>query len=51
MNFLKTLSNERGFKFLLVCHDPRIIKHADFMYEMKQGKLTEIDVNGGGYYE
>jgi len=49
MTFLKTLSKERGFKFLLVCHDNRIIKHADYMYRMEMGKLTEIDMNGGEF--
>ena len=49
MTFLKTLSKERGFKFLLVCHDPRIIKHSDYMYKMEMGKLTEVDMNGGEF--
>ena len=49
MTFLKTLSKERGFKFLLVCHDNRIIKHSDYMYRMEMGKLTEIDMNGGEF--
>lgn len=49
MHFLKTLASERGFKFLLVCHDNRIIKHADYIYRMEQGVLTEIDVNGGEF--
>jgi hypothetical protein len=49
MEFLKTLAHERGFKFLLVCHDPRIIKHADFMFRMEMGKLTEVDHNEGEF--
>lgn len=49
MTFLKTLSKERGFKFLLVCHDNRIIKHSDYMYRMEMGKLTEVDMNGGEF--
>jgi hypothetical protein len=49
MTFLKTLSKERGFKFLLVCHDSRIIKHSDYMYRMEMGKLTEVDMNEGEF--
>lgn len=49
MTFLKTLSKERGFKFLLVCHDNRIIKHSDYMYRMEMGKLTEVDMNEGEF--
>jgi hypothetical protein len=49
MNFLKTLSKERGYRFLLVCHDPRIIKYADYCYKMNMGKLTETDVNEGDF--
>lgn len=49
MNFLKTLSKERGFKFLMICHDNRIIKHSDYMYRMEMGKLTEVDMNEGEF--
>ena len=49
MEFLKTLAHERGFKFLLVCHDPRIIKHADFTFEMTMGSLREVDNNLGEF--
>lgn len=49
MKFLKTLSEQREFKFLLISHDAKIIKHADYMFEMVQGNLREIDLNEGGY--
>ena len=49
MTFLKTLSKERGFKFLLICHDPRIMKHANYMYKMEMGKLSEVDINEGEF--
>ena len=48
--FLKTLAHERGFKFLLVCHDPRIIKHADYTFEMTMGSLKEVDNNLGEFW-
>lgn len=50
MMFLKMLAKERGFKFLMIAHDPRIIKYADFMYRMDMGNLIEVDVNGGGMF-
>ena len=49
MTFLKTLSKERGFKFLMICHDNRIIKHADYCFKMSMGKLTETDLNEGEF--
>ena len=44
MKFLKTLSEQRDFKFLMIAHDVRFIKYADIQYEMIQGKLTEVGV-------
>ena len=49
MQFMKMLSDERGFKFLFICHDIRFIKYADYQYEMIQGKLKEVDVNNGEF--
>ena len=49
MKFLKTLSEQRGFKFLLVTHDAKIIKHADTIYRMISGELHEEDINGGEF--
>jgi hypothetical protein len=49
MKFLKMLSEQRGFKFLLISHDSKIIKHADIIYKMEMGNLREIDMNEGEY--
>lgn len=49
MEFMKTLSEQRDFKFMFICHDPRFIKYADYQYEMVHGKLKEVDVNGGEF--
>lgn len=49
MEFMKTLSEQRDFKFMFICHDPRFIKYADYQYEMVHGKLKEVDVNNGEF--
>ena len=48
MTFIKSLSEQRGFTFLAVCHDLRFFDYADHVYRMEDGVLTEItgsDVN------
>ena len=48
MTFIKSLSSQRGFTFLAVCHDLRFFDYADHVYRMEDGVLTEItgsDVN------
>lgn len=38
--FMKQTSDELGFKFLLVTHDPRFLEYADRIYRMKMGRLA-----------
>ena len=42
MEFIKSLSEQRGFTFLAVCHDNRFFEYADKIYLMKDGVLTDI---------
>lgn len=42
MTFIKSLSEQRGFTFLAVCHDNRFFEYADKIYLMRDGVLTDI---------
>jgi DNA repair exonuclease SbcCD ATPase subunit len=39
MGFLKWLSNEKQYKFVIVTHDPQIKDFADTFYEVKKGSV------------
>lgn len=39
IEFLKELSIESGFKFLLITHDEDIVDNSDYIYKMENGKL------------
>lgn len=39
MGFLKWLSNEKQYKFVIVTHDPQIKAFADTFYEVKKGSV------------
>ena len=40
MEFIRMLSEKKGFKFLCVIHDVRFLKYADYCYKMDNGNLT-----------
>lgn len=40
MLFLRTLIEEKGFSFLLITHDERLIPYADYVFSMQKGVLT-----------
>lgn len=42
MTFIKSLSEQRGFTFLAVCHDLRFFEYADKIYLMKDGVLEDV---------
>ena len=42
MSFIKELARQKGFIFVLVSHDTRIINYADKKYQVDQGIVTEV---------
>ena len=42
MSFIKELARQKGFIFVLVSHDTRIINYADKKYQVEQGVVTEV---------
>lgn len=42
MSFIKELANQKGFIFVLVSHDTRIVNYADRKYLVEQGVVTEV---------
>lgn len=41
-DFLKFISKEKGFKFLLITHDCRIVSLADTCYLVENGYITDV---------
>lgn len=46
IGFMRELAN-RGFRFVLISHDPRITPHADRVYRVERGVVTEESVEVG----
>jgi len=42
MSFIHQLSEKKGFIFVLVSHDKRLIERGDKIYEVENGKVSEI---------
>ena len=42
MSFIHKLSDKRGFIFVLVSHDKRLIDRGDKVYEVEDGVITEL---------
>lgn len=42
VDFLKSLTDEMGFDFIFVTHDDRYIDHAEKVYRMNQGNLSNV---------
>lgn len=40
MEFLKQMSDKKGFKFILVTHDQRLIDYADTIYTVNEGEVV-----------
>lgn len=47
IEFINQLSEKRGFKFVLISHDPRINPYADRVYRVRKGKV-HLEDDGGG---
>ena len=43
LQFLKWLAKEKGYKFVIVTHDPQVRKFADKIYEVKNGKVEQCE--------
>lgn len=42
LNFLKWLSEEKGYRFVIVTHDAQVRAFADKIYEVKEGSVTHV---------
>lgn len=45
LNFLKWLSTEKGYKFVIVTHDETLREVADNLYRVKLGEVTKINLD------
>lgn len=43
LQFLRWLSKEKNYKFVIVTHDPQVRKFADKVYEIKNGKVEQCE--------
>ena len=49
LEFIKSLCEQKGFRIVLISHDPRITANADFVYQMEDGVVTRVKgVSRGG---
>lgn len=45
LNFLKWLSEEKQYKFVIVTHDAQVKEFADKIYEVNKGSVTNVSIS------
>jgi len=47
LDLLRRMVEERGVTLLIVTHDPQVMAEADFVHEMRDGKIVETRIKNG----
>jgi len=47
LDLLRRLVEERGVTLLIVTHDPQVMAEADFVHEMRDGRIVETRIKNG----